>query len=173
MDSRCFCPLRRSSRVTRVGAPSDSRYGTSAPSPARKYGGLRFSAVTLALRPRTALTAVNITPGVARRGFAPAYEPLGAKATHCHTRYGQCHPRLANDSSWGARFASIHRARMCRRVVPTVNGVPPPRHCTFLISGQLAYHNVLICLCSCQFGGVWLYTLVKFTFSHSLTNTLI
>ena len=98
-DSRCFCPLRRSSRVTRVGAPSDSRYGTSAPSPARKNGGLRFWAVTLALRPRTALTAVNITPSVARGGFASAYEPQGATATHGDTGYGQCCPR----------FATIHR----------------------------------------------------------------
>ena len=62
------CPLRRSLRVTRGCAPSDARYGTSAPSPTREYGGLRFSAVTLALRPRTALTVVNLTPGVAQGG---------------------------------------------------------------------------------------------------------
>ena len=52
---------------------------------------MRFSAVTLALRPRTALTVVKITPGVARGGFASAYEPLGARATRGNTRYGQCH----------------------------------------------------------------------------------
>ena len=151
---------------------------------------MRFSAVTRALRPRTALTAVNITPGVARRGFAPAYEPLGAKATHCHTRYGQCHPRLANDSSWGARFASIHRARMCRRVVPTVNGVPPSvvppasrvppsRHCTFLISGQLAYHTALIFMFVPVWRSlrIWLFTSIIyyskvhiFPFPHEHSN---
>ena len=69
-DSCSVCPLRRSLRVTRGKAPNDSHYGTSAPSPARKYGGLRFCPTTLALRPRTALTVVNITPCVARRGFA-------------------------------------------------------------------------------------------------------
>ena len=34
-----ICPLRRSSRVTRGRAPSDSLYGTSAPSPASRLGG--------------------------------------------------------------------------------------------------------------------------------------
>ena len=54
-------------------------------------------------------------------------------------------PRLHQfASAFGTRFASIHRVRMCRRVVPTASCVPPNvvppasrvpplRHCTFSV----------------------------------------
>ena len=64
-----ICPLQRSrgslsAGVTRSRAPQQ-------PPPARKFGGGSvLCSKPVAPRPRTALTAVNITPGVARGGFA-------------------------------------------------------------------------------------------------------
>ena len=62
-------------RVTRSTA-------SSAPSPASRSGGLRFSAVTRALRPRTCTDCREFTPDVARGGFAHgAPETQGSTAT--------------------------------------------------------------------------------------------